>query len=70
MHKYEIIIYWERQDDIYIAEAPELAGCKAHGKNYDEALANIKDAIALWIETANEFGDYIPEAKGAKLRYA
>ena len=32
MHKYEIIIYWDNRDNIYIADVPELPGCSAHVK--------------------------------------
>ena len=70
MHKYEIIIYWDNRDNIYIADVPELPGCAAHGKTYNEALDNVNEAIELWINTANEFGDPIPEPKGARLMYA
>ena len=70
MHKYEIIIYWDNRDNIYIADVPELPGCDAHGKTYNEALDNVNEAIELWINTAKEFGDPIPEPKGARLMYA
>ncbi|GAK55469.1 hypothetical protein U27_02303 [Candidatus Vecturithrix granuli] len=70
MGKYEIIIYWSTEDDTFIAEVPELPGCMAHGKNYDDALTHIKQAITLWIETAQEFGDSIPEPKGRCLVFA
>jgi predicted RNase H-like HicB family nuclease len=70
MFKYEIIIYWDNQDSAFIANVPELPGCLAHGDSYDEALNNIKEAIKLWIDTANEFGDYVPEPKGHRLIYA
>ncbi len=70
MYKYEIIIYWDEQDRIYVADVPELPGCSAHGATYDEALTNIKDAIQLWIDTAKEFGDPVPEPKGRRLMYA
>ena len=70
MYKYEIIIYWDDHDRIYIAEAPELPGCSAHGDTYDDALNNIKEAIQLWIDTAKEFGDPVPEPKGHRLMYA
>ena len=70
MHKYEIIIYWDNRDNIYIADVPELSGCSAHGKTYNEALDNVNEAIELWINTAKEFGDPIPEPKGARLMYA
>lgn len=31
-HKYEIIIYWSQEDEAFVAEVPELAGCMADGK--------------------------------------
>ena len=67
MYKYEIIIYWSEEDKAYVAEVPELPGCMAHGDSQEMALANAKDAIQLWIDTANEFGDQIPEPKGRRL---
>jgi len=70
MYKYEIIIYWDGQDKCYIADVPELPGCKAHGSSYDEALLKAKEAIALWIDTAKEFGDPIHKPKGDRLLYA
>ena len=70
MHKYEIIIYWDKLDQVYIADVPELSGCLAHGSTYDEALSNIQEAIQLWIDTAREFGDPVPEPKGHRLMYA
>jgi predicted RNase H-like HicB family nuclease len=70
MDRYEIIIYWSNDDGMYVAEVPELPGCSAHGESYESALSNAKDAIALWIETAKEFNDPIPEPKGRRLTYA
>lgn len=70
MNKYEIIIFWSKEDDAFVAEVPELPGCMAHGKTQEEALKNAKDAIGLWIETAKEFDDIVPEPKGERLMYA
>ena len=70
MYKYEIIIYWSSEDEVFIAEVPELPGCMAHGRTPERALKNAKEAIQLWIDTAKEFGDTIPEPKGNKLIYA
>jgi predicted RNase H-like HicB family nuclease len=70
MERYEIIIFWSDEDQAYIADVPELPGCMAHGESYEKALANAKDAISHWIETAKEFGDPIPEPKGHRLTYA
>lgn len=67
MRKYEIIIYWDEGDKIFIAEAPELAGCLAHGKTQTEALENINEAVELWLETAREFGDEILMPRQRKL---
>ena len=64
MNKYEIIIYWSEEDNAYIAEVPELAGCAADGKSYQEALDNVKVIIKEWIETAKELGRSIPKPKG------
>ncbi|WP_027370874.1 type II toxin-antitoxin system HicB family antitoxin [Desulfovermiculus halophilus] len=57
MVRYETIIYWSEEDQVYLAEVPELPGCIAHGDSYESALANAKEAIQLWIDTAKEFGD-------------
>jgi len=70
MYKYETIIYWSDEDQAFIADVPELPGCMAHGISQDEALSNAKEAIQLWIDTAREFGDPIPEPKGRRLIYA
>jgi len=70
MHKYEIILYWSNEDQVFIAEVPELPGCMAHGDTAESALSNAHDAIQLWIDTAREFGDPIPEPKGERLMLA
>jgi predicted RNase H-like HicB family nuclease len=70
MHKYEIIIYWSNEDEAYICEVPELPGCAAHGDTQAAALENANEAIQLWIATAEEFGDPVPEPKGQRLMLA
>jgi len=70
MFKYEIIIYYSKDDSAYVAEVPELPGCMAHGISPEEALQNVKDAIQLWIDTAREFGDTIPKPKEERLIFA
>ena len=68
-HKYEIIIYWSKEDEAYIAEVPELAGCAADGETYQEALSNVETVISEWVETAKLKGREIPQPKG-RLMYA
>jgi predicted RNase H-like HicB family nuclease len=70
MDKYEIILYWSEEDKVFIAEVPELPGCMAHGDTQEAALANAKEAVRLWLDTAREFGDPIPAPKGHRLMFA
>ncbi len=70
MHKYEIIIYWSKEDDVFIAEVPELPGCMAHGASSEAALASVTEAMDLWIDTARAHGDPVPEPKGKRLMLA
>ena len=67
--KYEIIIYWSKEDNFFIAEVPELPGCIADGKTYAQALQNAEITISDWVETAISLSRPIPEPKG-KLSYA
>ena len=69
MYKYEIIIYWSEEDNSFIAEVPELAGCMADGESVVKALENVQTVIGEWIETAELLGREIPVPKG-KLIYA
>ena len=67
--KYEIIIYWSADDKAFIAEVPELPGCMADGKTYQEALANAEVIIGEWLETARDLGRPIPSPRG-RLMFA
>lgn len=69
MTKYEIILYWSPDDNAFIAEVPELAGCMADGETRADALENAERVIAEWIEVAQELGREIPVPKG-RLKYA
>ena len=67
--KYEVIIYWSKDDNAFIAEVPELAGCMADGATKAEALAAADQVAQEWIETAKELGRVVPEPKG-RLTFA
>ena len=64
MTKYEIIIYWSKEDEAFIAEVPELPGCAADGRTRAAALKNVDTVIKEWIETAKSLRRPIPEPKG------
>lgn len=67
--KYELIIYWSENDQAFIVDVPELPGCMADGASYEDAVANARTTIALWIETAQSLGRSIPEPRG-RLQFA
>jgi predicted RNase H-like HicB family nuclease len=67
--RYEMIIYWSKEDNSFIVEVPELPGCMADGKTYLEAVAHAEIVIQEWIETALSLSRPIPEPKG-RLVYA
>ena len=68
--RYELIIYWSREDDSFVVEVPELPSCMADGKTYAEAVKNAEDVIDEWIETARKLGRPIPEPRGPARREA
>lgn len=67
MHRYEIVIRWSDEDETFVAEAPELPGCMAHGDSPATALERCQEAIDLWLDTARELGRPIPEPKGRRF---
>ena len=69
MYKYELIIFWSAEDGRYVIEVPELPGCMADGKTYEEAIKNAEVVISEWLETARSLGRELPEPKG-RLAYA
>jgi len=67
--RYELIVFWDESDQIFVVDVPELPGCMAHGGTKREAIANAEAAIDLWVETAKEDGVPIPEPRG-RLMFA
>jgi predicted RNase H-like HicB family nuclease len=68
-NRYELIIYWSKDDNSFVVEVPELPGCMADGQTYAEAVKNAEEIIDEWIETARKLSRPIPEPRG-KLAYA
>ncbi|MEM7757431.1 MAG: type II toxin-antitoxin system HicB family antitoxin [Cyanobacteria bacterium P01_A01_bin.40] len=57
------VLLYPGEDGYFVVEVPSLPGCISQGKTREEALANIEEAIALYIEILEERGDNIPEDK-------
>lgn len=56
----QVLIY-PGEDGYWVAECPSLPGCVSQGKTKAEAIANIQEAIQLYIETLEEDGLGVPE---------
>lgn len=56
------VVFEEEPNGWYSVHCPTLKGCHSQGSTYEEALANIREAIAGWLEVSREFGDSIPES--------
>jgi predicted RNase H-like HicB family nuclease len=59
-HQFPVVIEYDPEEDVYLADCPLLQGCYTDGKTYKEALENIKDALRLCIESRLAVGDPIP----------
>jgi predicted RNase H-like HicB family nuclease len=55
------VILYPGEDGYWVAECPSLSGCVSQGKTKEEAIANIKEAIALYIEDLEDSGEPVPE---------
>jgi len=63
MNRYQILVAWSSEDELFVAQVPDLPGCMAHGDCEEEALENARDAIKLYIEVLSETGKTIPEPR-------
>ena len=70
MDRTEIIILWSDEDNAFVADVPELPGCMAHGDTHESALAAVKEALSLWLETAHATDRVVPQPRGARLLFA
>jgi len=57
--KFRVMIQRD-EDGVYVAEVPALPGCVSQGTTRSEALNNVRDAIALYLESLKAHGDPIP----------
>lgn len=55
-----VIVYKDPESDAYIAEVPSLPGCHSNGATAEEAVENVKDAIALVESYMRDNGEEIP----------
>jgi predicted RNase H-like HicB family nuclease len=54
------VVLYRDEDDYWVVECPSLKGCVSQGKTKEEALANIKEAIAGYVAALEEDGILVP----------
>ncbi|HKZ84373.1 MAG TPA: type II toxin-antitoxin system HicB family antitoxin [Anaerolineae bacterium] len=59
-YNFPVIIEYDAEEDVYLADCPVLPGCYTDGKTREEAVANIRDAIKLVLQSRLAVGDPIP----------
>jgi predicted RNase H-like HicB family nuclease len=57
--RYRVLIQQD-EDGIYVAEVPSLPGCISQGATREEAVAHVREAIAVYMESLQEHGEPIP----------
>ena len=55
------VVLHRGEDGFWVAEVPSLPGCVSQGKTRGEAIANIREAIDGWVETAKAHGQSVPD---------
>ena len=69
--KYFLIMQYQvvmvESEEGYAVSCPALPGCHSQGATRDEALANIREAIQLWLKVAEEDAEREAEAEGARF---
>lgn len=58
----QVVIY-PGEDGFWIAECPSLPGCLSQGTSRESAIENIREAIALYVETLEEEHLPVPEER-------
>jgi predicted RNase H-like HicB family nuclease len=64
--RYTVLLEPE-EDGGFVVSVPALPGCISQGDTREEALANVREAIALYVEDCREAGDPVPTESGKEF---
>lgn len=70
MSYYHINLFWSAADSSWIADVPDLKSCSAMGDTPEEALAEVQQAMAAWLEVAAAENLPIPQPRYRPAIYA
>jgi antitoxin HicB len=54
------VLIEQDEDGVYVAEVPALPGCISQGRTRAEAIGNIKEAIAAYLESLQAHNEPVP----------
>lgn len=63
---YHINVVYSHEDGVWIAHIPELVHCSAHGATPQEAVVEVEQAAAAWLDAARGLGRPLP-AKSVRV---
>jgi len=61
--RYEIVIHWSDEDQVYIARGPELPRAVTHGNSPAEAAEKVVEVAAHWIYGSRQLGHPVPKPR-------
>ena len=59
--KFKVILTWDNEAQVYVVTVPALPGCVTQGKDREEALERIQEAITGHIEALKLVGEPVPQ---------
>ncbi|TAK33043.1 MAG: type II toxin-antitoxin system HicB family antitoxin [Chloroflexota bacterium] len=65
MRRYTILLTPDLEEGGYVVDVPALPGCHTQADTLEDAIANAREAIAVWIRSAEKHGEEIPEEQAA-----
>jgi predicted RNase H-like HicB family nuclease len=57
---YPIEVFWSEEDQVWVANAPDLSFCTGHGSSPQEAVGEVEIAVEAWLDVAMSEGRPIP----------
>ena len=65
---YPINVFWSDEDEVWVADVPDLGYCSAVGDTPHEAVSEVETAIEAWLEAARSSGRPIPPPSVRAMR--
>jgi predicted RNase H-like HicB family nuclease len=65
---YRIEVSWSAEDQVWVADVPDLPFCTAHGPTPHDAVERVEEAAAAWLDVARATGRAVPAPSDSVLR--